>query len=86
MKLLNCTSCGDVVGLNCAARSCRCGKSWGRYTDNVQAEYGGPSRILGMLNEEYAVSLTVEPVPYGQNYRWFVIRDGDHVTHKDVTL
>lgn len=51
MKLLFCTQCHDVRKLRYEPTLCDCGRSFGRYLSNGHdAEYGGPSRILGLGN------------------------------------
>jgi hypothetical protein len=46
--------------------------------DEVQAEYHGPSRILGLLNNEITQSLR-EPSP---RYNWFVIAEDSESIHR----
>lgn len=78
MKLLHCVACNDVLALRPEARICACGESSGRYMDEVQAEYHGPSRILGLLNNEITQSLR-EPSP---RYNWFVIAEDSESIHR----
>lgn len=84
MKILHCIHCNDMVALHSEDRTCRCGRSGGRYIDRVWAEYRGPSRILGMLNQEVSQSLRDTHVPFeGPHYRWFVITEGGNIRRSD---
>lgn len=58
MKLLNCTSCHDIVKLQGDWRPCACGRASGRYLrDGITAEVAGYGRILALLDNEYKVSV-----------------------------
>ncbi len=59
MKLLFCGNCADVVKLNTTeTRRCACGKSWGRYTDNINAEFGGErAELIGFANSTLSAAL-----------------------------
>ncbi len=48
MKLIYCRECTDVVRLFHENRRCQCGKSWGRYIDERNAEIGGPCIPVGI--------------------------------------
>jgi len=51
MKLLHCLECGDVLALLSQPRSCRCGRSQGRYLeDGHAAEYSGPACVVYLSN------------------------------------
>ncbi len=52
MKLIMCGSCHDVVKLDHESRSCKCGKSSGRYLDHNQAVYSGYAMPIGMRNDD----------------------------------
>jgi hypothetical protein len=77
MKLLNCIACQDIVLLHSESRSCRCGKSSGRYTTAVLAEYRGPARVIGMRSMDYWRG---EP---GAEHVWWFIEDGHHIRKLD---
>lgn len=58
MKLLNCFLCNDIQLLTQELRTCKCGKSRGRYLeDNLTAEIEGYCRCLAILNQEYEQTL-----------------------------
>jgi hypothetical protein len=86
--LLNCTSCHDIISLaelaTATTRSCHCGKSSGKYVDDLWVHYSGPARILGLLNSEYTRSLK-EPTRISAlglsepTFKWFVIVEGEHI-------
>lgn len=50
MKLLLCQECQDVFSLHMNPRHCRCGKTAGRYVNNVDATVTGPCFVLGFDN------------------------------------
>lgn len=63
MKLLYCPHCQDVrklalqePGLN-ESTFCDCGKSWGYYTDDINAVYGGDAVMLGFSNHTLAEAM-----------------------------
>lgn len=61
MKLLFCPHCHDVQKLLVeTTRGCQCGKSWGRYTDNLNAVYGGDAVMLGFANSSLAHALNAQ--------------------------
>lgn len=50
MKLLFCTSCGDLFNLRDRLKTCSCGKTKGQYIDNTHAEVNGHGVSLGIGN------------------------------------
>jgi hypothetical protein len=50
MKLILCGECQDVRKILSTNTSCFCGKSGGRYLDNLFAEYWGSAIPLGFDN------------------------------------
>lgn len=54
MKLLLCRECNDIFNLRMEEKKCGCGKTSGRYTDEVNAEYRGPAVPLGFTNSSLA--------------------------------
>lgn len=50
MKLLFCPECDDLFSLHFEIRVCRCGKSSGRYMNDVNAEYLGRAIPVGVSN------------------------------------
>ena len=74
MKLLNCVHCDYIVSLSEDIRTCFCGRSSGRYTNEVNVEFCGPARILGIPNTDYKGAIP------GQDCRWIVIPDGHNTT------
>jgi DNA-directed RNA polymerase subunit F len=53
MKLLYCEECGDIFSLNDKRKTCRCGKTFGKYIDDRNGIYGGPSICLGLDNMSF---------------------------------
>jgi len=92
MKLLLCRNCWDVVKLQKETRSCKCGESGGRYTDNLNAEYWGADEtyIIGLDNRSLIRAIQNEgfPDPYGvysgrNNINaWVVIEDHAGTCHR----
>ena len=54
MKLIFCPSCHDIVRLFRSQRSCKCGDSWGQYTDHIKANVGGLAIPVGVDNKTFA--------------------------------
>ena len=50
MKLLICKICNSVFNLTDKSKSCECGKTKGKYTDNINAVYSGPGIPIGFGN------------------------------------
>ena len=77
VKLLFCRSCQDVIRLPAsgARRACECGKTWGRYLDDVKAEYGGAEAIpIGFDNKSLYTALMHQPAAgRGMVFEAFVI-------------
>ena len=52
MKLLLCRICQDVRKLQRSRTRCDCGRSWGMYLNDLNAEYHGPCIPIGFDNHE----------------------------------
>jgi hypothetical protein len=50
MKLLVCKECSDIFNLTFKPKCCGCGKSEGRYLDELNAEISGPCQPIGFSN------------------------------------
>jgi hypothetical protein len=75
MKLFLCQKCGDVVRCIEKKRTCKCKKSWGRYIDELYAEYGGEHAVpLGFDNSSLTLAVRAQPESgWGQRFDAFVI-------------
>lgn len=89
MKLLLCPHCNDVRKLRVLAPAqiedlrtdtrCLCGKSWGYYTDNINAVYGGDAIMLGFSNQTLERAIDAQrkdgdpPNQWGRTFAAFVI-------------
>ncbi|MFP4019735.1 MAG: hypothetical protein ACLFUH_10865 [Bacteroidales bacterium] len=75
MKLIFCKECEDIVRLIPEeTRYCQCGKSSGKYTDNLYAWYSGPCIPIGIANSSLAEALTNQPESGdGKKFNAFVI-------------
>jgi hypothetical protein len=61
MKLILCEKCSDVVALKLDIdRSCSCGKSGGRYVNELDAEVWGPCFKLGFANSSLINALRAQ--------------------------
>lgn len=84
MKLILCTICSDLVRLFGDCRECRCGASWGRYVDNVQAEIGGKAIGVAIGNESFHRAFARREAEWPREGRqfvgWFMVPDEPHVT------
>jgi len=75
MKLLFCPICGDVQAMTyITTRFCRCGKSWGKYTDYRVVTIGGSAIPLGIVNDELLRAVQQRPdTGLGEEFTAFVI-------------
>lgn len=53
MKLIFCRNCQSLVKLNMSLKYCECKKSYGRYIDDLNAEYSGPAIPIGIANQSF---------------------------------
>lgn len=67
MKLLNCLACQDIVRMFEEERTCKCGKSKGRYENGRRVAYSGPSRLFGLNSLDY------HRVESGKEYKWHLV-------------
>jgi len=79
MKLLNCMECDDIVALTHRKRRCRCKKSSGKYINDLEVEYEGPSRIIGIDNRSYITARE------GKDLTCFIIKEGCHITRTGMS-
>jgi hypothetical protein len=84
MKLNYCTECGDIYTLSCHRKMCRCGGTYGYYTDDgLTAVIGGPHVIpLGFANNSFFTAIKSRPVIAGpgRDFVAFVIPEKcDHI-------
>ena len=61
MKLFFCPHCQDVMKLQDEERACKCGRSWGRYVDGLNATIGGSAVPIGFGNGSLADALEARP-------------------------
>lgn len=74
MKLLYCLECGDVYSMRSEERNCVCGKTKGRYLDNLNAVFSGPAIPLGFHNNAFKWALDHQPeMAMGKEFTAFVI-------------
>jgi len=62
MKLLLCVECSDIFSLRHDERRCLCGKSHGRYVDDLNAEIGGPSMPIGFSNQSFIAAIQMQRI------------------------
>lgn len=62
MKLLMCLDCGDIFNLTKQEKKCGCGKTSGRYTDELNAEYEGNAQPIGFANGSFIEAIKVQRI------------------------
>ena len=74
MKLILCPHCQDVVRLKRGTSRCMCGKSWGRYVNDIDAEVNSEAIPLGFDNASLVKAIKNRPMT-GRGYQFtaFVI-------------
>ena len=60
MKLLFCKECNSIFNLTIAEKTCECGKTKGKYVDNLNAEYSGPGIPLGFSNNSLIRAIKIQ--------------------------
>ncbi len=75
MKMLFCIECNDIFNLQKKEKTCSCGKTGGKYTDNVNAVYWGFHAVpLGFTNNSFKEALIKQPNDgLGSRYEAFII-------------
>jgi hypothetical protein len=75
MKLLLCKECQDIVRLIDIKRTCKCGKSGGKYTDELNAVYFGEMAVpIGFVNKTLVKAVYNQPKNgMGEDFTAFVI-------------
>ena len=76
MKLILCENCQDVFKLSTKEeRSCECGESTGKYTDELNAWYKGKNAIpIGFANSTLSKAMFYQPaIGKGHEFTAFVI-------------
>jgi len=62
MNLLMCLECGDIFNLTKKEKSCGCGKTRGRYVDELNAEYEGNAQPIGFANGGFIEAIKVQRI------------------------
>lgn len=79
MKLLFCPHCNDVFNLTRDLKTCKCGRNYGRYIDEINAEISETAVALGFENSEFVEAMRDhirEPIgSRGKEFTAFVIPD-----------
>lgn len=57
MKLIFCPFCQDIFNLKIEMKTCSCGKSFGKYVDDVNAEISKDSIPLGFINTTFVKAI-----------------------------
>ena len=74
MKLILCTECDDIFNLQSRMKTCGCGKSKGRYINELRAKIKGPCIPLVIANESFISALLLRPAKgMGSKFDAFVI-------------
>ena len=56
MKLLICLDCMDIFNLKKHEKVCGCGKTKGKYIDDIKAEYSGNAMPIGFANSSFSAA------------------------------
>lgn len=67
MKLLMCMDCMDIFNLTHTEKNCGCGKTKGRYVDNLNAEYSGNAQPIGFANGSFRTAYFIQKVENERN-------------------
>lgn len=74
IKLFFCPFCKDILALRKQYRSCECGRSGGKYIDNLNAEITGEAIPLGINNMSLGTAIGLQPITgWGRRFEAFVI-------------
>lgn len=74
MKLILCPHCSDVVKLRKSRTCCECGKSWGLYVNDIDAEINSQAIPLGFDNASLVKAIKHRPLDgWGYQFSAFVI-------------
>ena len=60
MKLLLCLDCTDIFVLRDINRTCICGKSSGKYIDDLNAEIKGNCKAIGFANDSFSTAYRIQ--------------------------
>tara|TARA_R110001583_G_scaffold1210_1_gene10103 strand:- start:280 stop:591 length:312 start_codon:yes stop_codon:yes gene_type:complete len=60
MKLLFCKECTAVFSLSYKEKSCDCGKTKGRYRDQMNVVYQGPAMPIGFNNSSFMSTVAIQ--------------------------
>lgn len=59
MKLIYCPFCLDIFNLSFKRKTCSCGKCYGEYVNNVQAQVSADSISLGLGNGAFNKAILI---------------------------
>lgn len=85
MKLLFCPHCKDMLALRKQYRTCECGKSGGKYLDNINALITGDSIPIGIHNMSLGTAVGLQPREgWGREFVAFVIPKICPTVNRDI--
>lgn len=67
MKLIVCIKCGDIFNLTIKEKTCSCGKSSGKYIDDLNAEISGDCEPIGFANNTFSHAYKIQKIE-NKNY------------------
>jgi hypothetical protein len=74
IKLFFCPFCKDLLALRKHYRSCECGRSGGKYIDNLNAEITGEAVGIGIHNMSLGTAIGLQPLRgWGRRLDAFVL-------------
>lgn len=68
MKLLCCLDCADIFSLSSKEKSCGCGKTSGKYIDDLNAVYSGNAQPIGFSNKSFRLALQLQRIEDASQY------------------
>ena len=92
MKLLYCNECGDVFSLRYEWKTCSCGLSLGKYTNELDGVYLGPCTTLGFANASFVGAIKKQPKKYqgpgtGERFEAFIIeKNCRYIAHMSLRI
>jgi hypothetical protein len=62
MKLLMCLECGDIFNLDKINKICSCGKTSGKYINDLDAEIKGKCKAIGFSNKTFVKAFQLQKI------------------------
>ena len=74
MKLVYCKNCKSIFNLTKDMKYCDCKQTYGKYTDDLNAEVSCHALSIGFLNSDFIAAINNRPIRgQGRRFEAFVI-------------